>query len=72
LVLAETYIAQADYFQANATLQSIIDNRDEDEITRKATERMAYIKTLESAGNKTNQENGGNQQQNEGGDNNEN
>jgi len=73
LILAETYIAQADYFQANATLQSIIDNRDEDEITRKAVERMAYVKTLEGAGNKTNQENnGGNQEQNEGGANNEN
>jgi len=73
LVLAETYIAQADYFQANATLQSIIDNRDEDDITRKAAERLAYIKTLEGAGNNTNQENNGNQQeQNEGGENNEN
>lgn len=72
LILAETYIAQADYFQANATLQSIIDNRDEDDITRKAAERMAEIKKLENAGNKSNQDNNGSQTPNEEGENNEN
>lgn len=73
LVLAETYIAQADFFQANATLQSIIDNRDADDITRKAEERIAYIKTLEGSRNSSNQiNNDGNQGQNEGGENNEN
>ncbi len=72
LVLAETYIAQGDYFQANATLQSIIDNRDEDDITRQAAHRMGDIKKLESAGNQSNQNNSGNQKSNEGGENDEN
>ncbi len=48
LLLAETYVGQQDYFQAKATLQSIIDNREEDEITKLAATRLAEITALET------------------------
>jgi len=68
LILAETYVGQSDYFQAKATLQSIIDNRDEDEITKKAAARIEEITKIE----KENLENSKNKANSEGGENNEN
>lgn len=47
IVLAETYVRQNDLFQAKATLQSIIDNREEDEITQQASRRLSEIEAMD-------------------------
>lgn len=44
LLLAETYVALGEDFQAIATLQSIVDNRAEDAITLQARTRLAELK----------------------------
>ncbi len=45
--MADTYQAQQDYFQAKATLQSILDNYDGEEIRSICKEKIAEIDSLE-------------------------
>lgn len=51
LVLAENAIAIEDYFQAKATLQSIIDHHDGADVVRRAQERLDWIIQQESKSN---------------------
>ena len=48
LLVAENFIAQKEYFQAKATLQSIIDNSGDPNTVREATERLAWVDTEET------------------------
>lgn len=47
LLLAETYVALAEDFQAIATLQSIVDNRKMDDITLKAMARLEVLRAAQ-------------------------
>ena len=49
LLLAENSIAQGDYFQAKATLQSLIENHDGAYLVNKAQERLDWIIEQENA-----------------------
>lgn len=49
LLLAETYIQQKDYFQAKATLQSLIENYDGKEVIEQCKLKLAEIEQLENA-----------------------
>jgi TolA-binding protein len=52
VLLADVYIAEQDYFQARATLKSILDSYTEnDEIVEECNRKMAQIKELESSSN---------------------
>jgi len=54
VLLADVYIAKEDYFQARATLRSILDAYDEDEaIVAECKAKLEEIKHLESANNST-------------------
>jgi TolA-binding protein len=48
LLVAENFIAQKEFFQAKATLQSIIDNSADPNTVQKATERYGWIETEET------------------------
>lgn len=52
LLLAETYVALGEDFQAIATLQSIVDNRPADAITTKARERLQELRSRQVQGRK--------------------
>lgn len=47
LLLAETYVALGEDFQAIATLQSIVDNRKMDDLTRKAMVRLEELRAAQ-------------------------
>lgn len=52
VLLADVYVAEEDYFQARATLKSILDAYDEDEeIVKECNRKLEEIKELESASN---------------------
>ncbi len=51
ILLAETYVDQKNYFQAKATLESIIDNYDGNDLKEVAKKRLAEIKNLEGKSN---------------------
>lgn len=53
LLLAEVYFAQKDFFQAKATLQSLVENLDEGEHKQKAAARLKEIIAIEEAGKPT-------------------
>jgi len=48
LLVAENFIAQKEYFQAKATLQSIIDNSADPNTVQKATQRYDWVEDEES------------------------
>ena len=47
LLLADNYVAKDDFFQAKATLNSIVENFPDEEIRKKAEEKLGVIKALE-------------------------
>ena len=51
LLLAENSIAEGDYFQAKATLKSVIENHDGAELVKKAQERLDWIVAQEAKQN---------------------
>ncbi len=53
LLLAEVYFAQKDFFQAKATLQSLVENLDEGEHKQQAAARLKEIIAIEEAGKPT-------------------
>lgn len=52
MLLAEVYIARKDYFQARATLQSIVANVTDQSVVNRAKARLAFIDQAEKADNK--------------------
>ena len=48
LLVAENFIAIKEYFQAKATLQSIIDNSSDESTIEKASERLDWVEDEES------------------------
>lgn len=56
LLLAETYVALEEDFQAIATLQSIIDNRKPDDITAQASERLRQLRARQVQGRQSQQQ----------------
>ncbi len=52
MLLAEVYIARKDYFQARATLQSVADNVEDQNIVNRAKARLKFIENAEADANK--------------------
>jgi hypothetical protein len=50
LLLADVYAAREDYFQAKATLKSVIDNVQDEALVAQAREKMAQIEAAELRG----------------------
>jgi TolA-binding protein len=50
LLLADNYVAKDDYFQAKATLNSIIENFPDAQIKTKASEKLSLIQAMEEQG----------------------
>ncbi|MCF8255259.1 MAG: tetratricopeptide repeat protein [Bacteroidia bacterium] len=55
VLLADTYIQQKDYFQAKATLQSLIDNYDGEDILNECKTKLTEIAELENSQKKESQ-----------------
>ncbi|MFT4060805.1 MAG: tetratricopeptide repeat protein [Edaphocola sp.] len=56
ILIADILTQQKDYFNAKATLQSIISNNDNKEIKEEAAKKLAEVKKLEKSSSKLNEE----------------